>query len=131
MGASVVRVQPIVMRRDWGNEIVVTNSKKYLGKRLEMHAGTAGGLQLHVEKDETFLLHSGQALVITDDGHGNLTEATMLPGDVCHVEPGAVHQVRAITDCVFYEWSTVHFDDRVRCEDRYGLKVEGGLPTTR
>jgi mannose-6-phosphate isomerase-like protein (cupin superfamily) len=128
---SIERVQPHVLKRDWGEEVILTNSTKYLGKRLCMKAGTKGGLQYHVEKEETFLLAVGSAIVVTDDGHGNLTEATMLPGDVCHVPPGAVHQVKALDDCVFYEWSTVHFDDRVRCEERYGLTVDGGLPTTR
>jgi hypothetical protein len=41
-----------------------------------------------------------------------------------------VHQVRAITDCVFFEASTPHFDDRERLEARYGLPETGGLPTT-
>jgi mannose-6-phosphate isomerase-like protein (cupin superfamily) len=128
---SIERVQPHILKRDWGEEIIVTNTPKYLGKVLRMKAGTAGGLQLHVEKDETFHLYEGTALVVTDDGTGQLTWAQMLPGDTCHVPPGAVHQVRAITDCTFFECSTVHFDDRVRCEERYGLTVDGGLPTTR
>lgn len=128
---SIERVQLHILNREWGQEIVFTNTPKYLGKVLRMKAGTAGGLQLHVEKDETFHLYEGQAMVITDDGHGTLVEAIMLPGDTCHVPPGAVHQVRAITDCTFFEASTVHFDDRVRCEERYGLEQHGGLPTTR
>jgi hypothetical protein len=42
-----------------------------------------------------------------------------------------VHQVEAVTNCIFFEASTPHLDDRVRVEEKYGLPADGGLPTTR
>lgn len=122
---------PKILSRDWGAEIFVAETSRYLGKVLRMQAGTKGGLQYHVDKDETFFLFSGRAIVRSDDGHGQLSVTMMLPGQSFHIPPGAPHQVEAIEDCVFFEASTPHYDDRVRCEESYGLPSGGGLPTTR
>lgn len=131
---SVRRIEkyaPKVLTRDWGTETFVAETDQYLGKVLRMKAGTKGGLQFHAEKDETFHLLSGQAVVRFDDGDGELVAVRMWPGESYHIPPGAPHQVEAITDCVFVEASTPHYDDRVRVEGRYGLPEDGGLPTTR
>lgn len=122
---------PYALAREWGEEIIVAHTEHYLGKVLKMKAGTRGGLQFHAEKDETFYLLDGRALVRSDDGHGQLTVHPMYPGESFHIPPGAPHQVEAITECVFVEASTPHFDDRVRVEKDYGLSETGGLPTTR
>lgn len=127
---SVQRFEPETLVRDWGEEIIVAKTDQYLGKVLKMKAGTKGGLQIHVEKDETFYLMSGRAWVRTDV-NGSLATYWMDPGQSYHVPPGAVHQVEAVTDCVFFEASTPHFNDRRRVESDYGLPEDGGLPTTR
>ena len=36
----------------------------------------------------------------------------------------------ALEDCYIIEASTNHFNDRVRCEELYGVEVVEGLPTT-
>ena len=127
---SIERYDPKTLIRDWGTETFFAETPHYLGKVLRMQAGTAGGLQRHVEKDESFYLLSGKAWVRWDDGQG-LRQTLMTPGESYHIPPGTVHQVEAIEDCVFLEASTPHYDDRVRCELQYGLSIEGGLPTTR
>jgi len=116
--------------RTWGREILIAHTPHYIGKVLHMRAGTKGGLQYHVEKDETFFLFSGSAIVRSDDGTGALVEHVMSPGEAFHIPPGAPHQVEAVEDCVFFEASTPHFDDRVRCEERYGKTCDGGLEST-
>jgi len=116
--------------RDWGHEVLIAKTPQYIGKVLHMKKGTAGGLQYHREKVETFYLHEGEAVVTTDRGDGILTDIHMVPGEAYHIPAGAVHKVTAVTNCVFFEVSTPVFNDRVRCEETYGLKVEGGLPTT-
>lgn len=129
----MVSIEPVyieTLERDWGEEIFVAQTAHYLGKVLKMHAGTKGGLQRHAEKDETFYLVSGEALVRFDNGFGLVT-VEMHPGESYHVPPGAPHQVEAVTDCVFFEASTPHYDDRIRMEAYYGLPETGGLPTTR
>ncbi len=119
-----------VGERSWGREILIAQTEHYVGKALLMRAGAAGGLQYHRRKIETFYLHTGLAEVTTDKGDGFLTTFTMEPGQSYHIPVGAVHRVRALEDCVFFECSTPVFDDRVRCEAQYGLPESGGLPTT-
>lgn len=131
MGIQVRRQQPSILIRDWGTEAIVIATDKYLGKVLSMKAGTKGGMQYHVEKDEAFYLVSGLAIVRGDDGDGRLQEVIMKPGESYHVPPGAPHQVEAIEDSVFFEASTPHYDDRVRCDEAYGLTNDGGLQTTK
>lgn len=122
---------PQTLIRDWGKEVFVAETKDYLGKLLYMDAGSKGGLQYHMEKDETFYLLAGRAIVRSDDGTGQLIEVRMKPGEAYHIPPGAPHQVEAVTECLFVEASTPHYDDRVRVEKAYGLAEGGGLPTTR
>lgn len=129
--STVEKYIPKILQRDWGQEIFVAETPHYLGKVLRMKAGTKGGLQYHVEKDETFYLVSGWAKVRSVDANGNLCEVDMYPGESYHVNPGAVHQVEAKDACVFFEASTPHYDDRVRVESRFGQVEDGGLPTTR
>ncbi len=127
---SIEKLKPRVSEREWGEEMFIVETPHYLGKFLLMKAGTKGGLQYHVEKDEAFYLLEGTAIVRTDDGLG-LVETTMHQCEGFHIPPGAIHQVEAVTNCVLVEWSTRHYDDRVHVEDRYGLPEAGGLPTTK
>lgn len=117
--------------RDWGEEILLGHSKgKYTLKMLKMKAGTKGGLQKHRVKDETGYLFSGEMLLRHDKGDGKITETKVVAGQSIYIPAGAVHQEEATTDCVIFEASTPVFDDRVRMEEHYGQKIEGGLPTT-
>ena len=129
MPASIKAYRPRILERDWGEEIIVAECAKFLGKILHMRAGTKGGLQKHAKKEEAFYLVSGKANVRFDSGNGLVTRR-MRPGQTYHVPPGAVHQVFAVSDCTFFETSTPHYDDRIRMEKFYGLKEDGGLPTT-
>lgn len=99
--------------KSWGTELLVADTPHYIGKLLTMKAGHGGPLQYHQRKDEAFYLFSGRAIVRykTEDGHLKVRE--MRPGMAFHVPPGAVHQVEAIEDSVFFETSTPVFDDRV------------------
>ena len=117
--------------RPWGTEeLLVLISGKFMMKKLEIKAGSKGGLQFHRKKNECGILISGEMVVRHDDGEGILVERRLFPGDVFHFPPGAVHQEEAVTDCVVIEASTPHFNDRVRCEELYGISDKSGLPTT-
>ena len=131
---TIEKYTPKVFTRVWGDEIFIAETKHYLGKVLKMRSGTAGGLQRHVEKDETFYLLEGKAIVDFDNGDGKLVWHLMVPGESFHIPPGAPHRVTAVDDCIFFEASTPHYDDRIRMEEDYGLEVptgEGELQTTR
>jgi mannose-6-phosphate isomerase len=117
--------------RIWGEEVLLAVvSGRYSLKRLLVRAGCKGGLQYHRLKDEVAVLISGQMIIRTDNGSGELIERIVGPGDVVHFAPGVVHQEEAITDCVLIEASTPHFNDRVRVEEIYGNSETEGLPTT-
>ena len=133
MAGVPIRYRPTTLRRSWGTETFIAESGQYLGKILRMKAGTAGGLQYHRRKDETFCLISGVAIVEMDDGVGcyQLCRHRMGPGQSWRIPPGAVHRVTAVKDCMFFEVSTPWHDDRVRVEQVYGEPKGRGLPTTR
>lgn len=97
--------------KPWGTELLIAHTPAYIGKVLQMRAGSRGAYQYHQEKDETFFLFAGDALVKTESG-----VVDMHPGMSFHVPPGTRHQVIAVTDCTFFECSTPHFDDRVKVE---------------
>lgn len=127
---SITVVEPRDLgERNWGVETLLIETEKWIGKRLDMIAGTAGNLQYHRWKEEAFHLHSGKATVEYDKD-GSLVKLEMLPGMTVHVPPGAPHRVTAITDCVFYEWSNPVYSDRVRCEADYHEPEADGLPST-
>jgi mannose-6-phosphate isomerase-like protein (cupin superfamily) len=117
-----VSIEPFVPKelgpKDWGSELLVAHTPQYTGKVMHMRAGASGPLQYHEHKDETFYLVSGRAQVTFDVG-GKLVTRSMRPGQSYHIPPGAVHRVAAVTDCVMFEASTPHFEDRVNVEDRY------------
>lgn len=116
--------------RTWGEEICIAQTDHYCAKILRMDAGTAGNLQAHRIKEETFFLYSGSAYVDYDKGDGKLTRLVMSAGMSVHVPPGAPHRVTAITECTFVEASMPIFNDRVRLEREYGEPEVDGLPTT-
>lgn len=116
--------------RVWGEEIVIAQTDDYIAKVLNMRAGTAGNLQAHRKKIETFFLFSGSAYVDYDKGDGKLTRMVMSAGMSVHVPVGAPHRVVAITDSTFFEASTPVFNDRERLESAYGEPEVDGLPTT-
>ena len=104
----------------WGTELLVAHTPLYTGKVLSMRAGASGPFQYHRQKDETFYLYQGVASVRWMDAAGRVHVEEMQPGQSFHVPPGAPHQVAAVSDCVFFEASTPHFDDRVGltiCDD--------------
>ena len=116
--------------RNWGEEILVSLVKeKFMMKKLHINKGSKGGLQYHRLKDEVHIIIKGKMQITYDDGTGNLVDKILEPGAVAHYPPGAIHQEEALEDCYIIEASTNHFNDRVRCEELYGVEVIEGLPT--
>lgn len=134
MGYQPIAIQafePTVRAQPWGEEVTIARTDAYTGKILRYRAGEAGGMQYHVEKVETFHLFAGAAVVVHADEDDMLHVAYMAEGETFHIPAGAVHQFRALTDCVVFEVSTPVDDDRVRMEAHYGIRpVEGAGPTT-
>ena len=102
-----------VGQKSWGRELLVAHTEHYTGKLMLMRAGSRGPLQYHEQKIETMYLYSGDAQITAMNEQGQYYTIAMEAGESYHVPPGAVHQVEAVTDCVFFEASTPVFDDRV------------------
>ena len=118
-------------KRVWGEEKLLVLIPKILSlKILKIKKGKKGGLQYHQKKNECGYLISGKLIVRFDKGNGKISEKILKPGSVYHFRPGSVHQTEAITTCTIIEASSPHFNDRVRVENKYGLKYKGGLPST-
>jgi mannose-6-phosphate isomerase len=112
--------------RDWGTEtLLFAIPGKLMLKRIEMKAGTKGGLQYHHKRDEGGVIIEGEAWVVYDRGDG-LHSRFLGAGDIFVFPCGAVHQIQAHTDCVYVEASTPYLNDRVRVDNE-----PGGLPSTK
>ena len=98
-------------------------------KKITIKKGKKGGLQFHRLKNECGYLLKGKLLIKYLNKNGKLTKKIVKKGGVFHFPPGFLHQEEAITDCEIIEASSPHFNDRVRMEKKYGLKIKG-LPTT-
>ena len=117
--------------RPWGQEKILSIIPDTLSlKLLRIKAGSKGGLQYHRKKNECGYLLKGKLIIRFDNGNGKLQEKILNPGTSFHFPPGAVHQEEALEDCEIIEASTPHFNDRVRVENKYGIKDKDGLPST-
>ena len=109
------------VEKPWGWELIWALTDTYCGKILFVRAGERLSLQLHNEKDESWLVQSGRAkLELGSEGSGELIESEIGPGDAFRYRPGTVHRVTAIDDTTILEVSTPHLEDVVRLEDAYG-----------
>lgn len=121
-----------VGKRPWGREqLLALIPKKISLKLLKIKKGKKGGLQFHHKKDECGIIIKGKLLIRYDDGYGKLKSKILKKGQSFHFPPGAIHQEQALTSCHIIEASTPHFNDRVRVERKYGIKLIKGLPSTR
>ena len=110
------------MRTDkpWGYEDLLSVNENYVMKRLFMKSGHSCSLQYHENKHETVYVVEGNLLVTVGETVNLLREQTMNPGDHLILEPGVIHRMTAINDCVYLEASTPELHDVVRLEDEYG-----------
>ena len=107
------------------------NTKAFIIKTTSNKKGKRGGLQYHHKKNECGYLIEGKLKVKYDDGTGTLKQKILSKGSSFHFPPGLVHQEIALTNCKILEASSPHFNDRVRVENKYGLKIQHGLPSTK
>ena len=113
--------EPRRVEKPWGHELIWALTDVYCGKLLFVKAGHSLSLQLHREKDESWLVQSGRAKVeLGEAGDAALTEDVVGPGASFRFVPGTVHRVTAIEDTTILEVSTPQLDDVVRLEDDYG-----------
>lgn len=100
--------------KPWGYEIWYELNDKYCFKKLFIKAGNRLSLQYHQYKKETLLLISGDAIFTHDK-----STISFAPNDFITIDPGTLHRIEAITDCVVIEASTPEVTDVVRVDDDY------------
>jgi mannose-6-phosphate isomerase-like protein (cupin superfamily) len=110
--------------KPWGYELIWALTERYCGKLLFVRAEESLSLQYHREKDESWYVLEGRAVLEHGNVGGALEVVQIGPGDVFRFVPGTVHRVTALTDIRILEVSTPELDDVVRLEDRYGRAGE-------
>src|SRR4051812_36097686 len=109
------------VEKPWGYELIWAETENYVGKILHVDAGHSISLQYHEAKHESWLIHSGHAVIELAHAPGDELEwVEVRAGDTFAYPPGTVHRIRAIEDTDVLEVSTPQLDDVVRLEDRYG-----------
>ncbi len=108
------------VEKPWGYEIHwVPEEKPYMGKVLHINAGKRLSLQVHDQKQESWLLLSGRAKVVWDNVQGELIETELEMGKGYSCSLGQRHRLVGITDCDVLEVSTPEIGTTYRLEDDF------------
>ena len=107
-------MEPFIVDKDWGREIVYHNDEKYCLKKLIIDAGWMCSLHYHAQKEETFLVIQGQVYLVLPDETGRGFERHHLsPGDSRTVLPETPHRFYSRLGAAMIEASTKHSDNDV------------------
>lgn len=103
----------------WGFWQVIENREEYKVKRLYVHPGHRLSYQKHQQREETWMIADGQALV-TLDGQ----EITLKPGETLHIHKTQAHRIAnpGPGALIFFEVQRGSYfgeDDIVRLQDDY------------
>lgn len=113
---------PYVKRveKPWGYELHwVPEDKPYMGKVIHINAGARLSLQIHDQKQESWIIIKGRAKVIWDNNKGKLIETELENGKGYSTEIGQRHRLVGIIDCDIFEVSTPEIGTTYRLEDDY------------
>lgn len=125
--SSDFSTEPYVRRieKPWGYELHwVPETAPYMGKVIHINAGARLSLQLHDEKQESWLLMNGQAAVLWEDADGNLVQTELQKGQGYSTKLGQRHRLIGITDCDVVEVSTPELGTTWRLDDDYARPNE-------
>jgi mannose-6-phosphate isomerase len=113
------------VEKPWGYEIHwVPEDAPYMGKIIHINKGARLSLQLHDEKQESWLVVVGEAAVIWENEQGELIETRLEPGQGYSTKLGQRHRLMGITDCDVVEVSTPELGTTWRLEDDYARPHE-------
>lgn len=113
------------IEKPWGYELHwVPEGAPYMGKILHVNEGARLSLQLHDEKQESWLLIKGRAAVVWEDRDGELVQMELEQGQGYSTQVGQRHRLVGITDCDVVEVSTPEIGTTWRLEDDYARPHE-------
>ena len=124
---STFSTEPYVKRveKPWGYELHwVREDAPYMGKIEHINAGCRLSLQIHDEKQESWMIMNGRAKVVWENDKGELIETELMPGQGYSTKVGQKHRLVGITDCDVIEVSTPELGTTWRLEDDYSRPDE-------
>jgi mannose-6-phosphate isomerase len=111
--------------KPWGYELHwVAPDAPYMGKVIHINKGARLSLQIHDEKQESWLVVNGQAAVIWENAAGELVQTELQSGQGYSTKVGQRHRLMGITDCDVVEVSTPELGTTWRLEDDYSRPHE-------
>jgi len=107
------------IEKPWGREEIIEINDRYMVKKLTMHKGHRCSLQFHNHKKETIYVLSGQLRIYAGSSQNTLSDKIYGPNESITLDPGVVHRMEGVEDCIYLEASTPEIDDVVRILDDY------------
>lgn len=98
-----------IREKYWGR-IETILATDVAGKRILVRKGGQSSLEFHVEKRETYYIHSGLLKIGLRIGRAENHSIVLGPGDSYDVNPGVMHMRMALEDTVIIEASTKDSD---------------------
>ncbi|KAA6455591.1 hypothetical protein DYQ86_27450 [Acidobacteria bacterium AB60] len=90
----------------WGRIETIVSDDEIAAKRIFVQKDGQGSLEYHVEKRETYYIHSGKVKVGLRIGRAENRSIVMTPGESYDVRPGVMHLRVGLEDTVIIEVST-------------------------
>jgi mannose-6-phosphate isomerase len=113
------------VEKPWGWELHwVRADAPYMGKIMHINQGAMLSMQIHDEKEESYFLMNGRALLIWENSNRELIETELQPGQGYATKVGQRHRIKGITDCDVIEASTPEKGTTWRLEDAYNRPNE-------
>lgn len=114
------------VEKPWGYELILTpEDSPYVMKIEHVNAGCRLSLQVHDEKQESWVKLSGDAILVTENESGEMEEIVLEDRQGYHLKLGQKHRLKAgETDAEFLECSTPELGNTFRLEDDYNRSTE-------
>jgi len=96
----------MIVKKVWGFEEIICNTKEYCTKKLHLDKNHQCSLHYHKIKDEVFIIHEGEVQM---EYAGEIK--LMLPGDYIRIFPGEPHRFKGIKNTIIIESSSHHEDN--------------------
>jgi mannose-6-phosphate isomerase len=120
---------PVKVDKAWGYETTFGVTPKIALKQVTVRPNEALSRQVHIQKDEIYLVIEGQGRLELGPEAEIIHELGI--GDVVRVPPGVIHRLLAGDEgVVIIEASTPELTDIIRLDDRYGRPVNAKFDVT-
>jgi len=106
--------------KPWGYELLFAQpDAPYMSKLMHINKGARESLQVHDQKQETYVLIKGEAVLLWENNKGEMVTTQLEPFVGYKTSVGQKHRLVAITDCDIMETSTPESGTTWRLEDDY------------